>query len=51
MTMLAPRSEMFDGVRDVVVAGHVVLILRQAYLRLLGAAAAAHKLADVEQVT
>ena len=51
MTMLAPRSKMFDGVRDVVVAGHVVLVLGRAYLRLLGTDAAAHELADVEQVT
>ena len=36
MMMPAPRSEMFDGVRDVVVAGHVVLVLGRAYLRLLG---------------
>ena len=42
---------MFDGVRDVVVAGHVVLVLGRAYLRLLGTDAAARKLADVEQVT
>ena len=28
---------MFDGVRDVVVAGHVVLVLGRAYLRVLGA--------------
>ena len=32
----APRSEMFDGVHDVVVAGHIVLVLGWAYLRLLG---------------
>ena len=42
---------MFDDVRDVVVAGHVVLVLRRAYLRLLGVAAAARELTDVEQVT
>ena len=36
MTTPAPRSEMFDDVRDVVVAGHVVLVLGRAYLRLLG---------------
>ena len=35
MTTPAPRSEMFDGVHDVVVAGHVVLVLERAYLRLL----------------
>ena len=51
MTMPAPRSETFDGIRDVVVAGHVVLVLGRAYLRLLGADAATHELADVEQVT
>ena len=51
MTTPAPRSETFDGVRDVVVAGHVVLILGRAYLCLLGADAAAHELTDVEQVT
>jgi len=39
-----------DGVRDVVVAGHVVLVLGRAHLRLLGADAAARELADVEQV-
>ena len=37
MTPPAPRSETFDGVRDVVVAGHVVLVLGRAYLRVLGA--------------
>ena len=47
----APRSEMFDGVRDVGVAGHIVLVLGRAYLRLLGADATARELADVEQVT
>ena len=46
----APRSETFDGVRDVV-AGHVVLVLGWTYLHLLGADAAACELADVEQVT
>ena len=48
MTTPAPRSETFDGVRDVVVAEHVVLVLGRAYLRLLGVDAAAHELADVE---
>ena len=42
---------MFDSVRDVVVAGHVVLVLWWAYLRLLGADVVARELADVEQVT
>ena len=51
MTTPAPRSETFDDVRDIVVAGHVVLVLGRAYLRLLGADAAARELADVEQVT
>ena len=51
MTTPAPRSKTFDDVRDVVVAGHVVLVLWRAYLRLLGADAAAHKLVDVEQIT
>jgi hypothetical protein len=39
-----------DGVRDVVVAGHVVLVLGRAHLGLLGADAAARELANVEQV-
>ena len=51
MTMLAPRFETFDGVRDVGVAGHVVLVLGRAYLRLHGTDAAARELTDVEQVT
>ena len=51
MTMPAPRSETFDDIRDIVVVGHVVLVLGRAYLRLLGADAAARELADVEQVT
>ena len=51
MTTPAPRSETFNGVCDVVVAGHVVPVLGRAYLRLLGADAAARELADVEQVT
>ena len=48
MTTSAPKSETFDGVCDVVVVGHVVLVLRRAYLHLLGADAAARELADVE---
>ena len=51
MTTSTPRSETFDDVRDVVVAGHIVLVLGRAYLRFLGAATAARELADVEQVT
>ena len=47
----APRSETFDGICDVVVAGHVVLVLGRAYLRLLGADAVARELIDVEQIT
>jgi hypothetical protein len=51
MTTPAPRSETFDGVCDIVVAGYIVLVLGRAYLRLLGADAATRELADVEQVT
>ena len=51
MTTPTPRSETFDDIRDVVVAGHVVLVLGRAYLRLLGADATARELTDVEQVT